>query len=89
MSSKIGIKLARKYSINFSLPKRPKKKIKFIILHYTGMKSESAAIKKLRMRNQKLVAIITLNTTVIFYNWFQMFMKLGMLVNQFGKIIVY
>ena len=48
MSSKIGVKLARKYSINFSLPKRPKKKIKFIILHYTGMKSESAAIKKLR-----------------------------------------
>ncbi len=47
MSSKIGVKLARKYSINFSLPKRTKKKIKFIILHYTGMKSESAAIRKL------------------------------------------
>ena len=54
MSSKIGIKLARKYSINFSLPKRPKKKIKFIILHYTGMKSESAAIKKLRDAKSKV-----------------------------------
>ena len=47
MRSKIGLKLARNYSINFSLPKRPKKKIKFIIIHYTGMKSESLAIKKL------------------------------------------
>ena len=47
MSSKIGLKLARKYSINFSLPKRSKKMIKFIVIHYTGMKSESSAIKKL------------------------------------------
>ena len=30
MSSKIGLKLARKYSFNFSLPKRSNKKIKFI-----------------------------------------------------------
>ena len=35
------------YSINFTLPKRSKKKIKFIIIHYTGMKKESAALKKL------------------------------------------
>ena len=47
MSSKIGVKLTRNYSINFNLPKRPKKKIKFIVIHYTGIKSESAAIKKL------------------------------------------
>ncbi len=39
--------LIRNYSPNFSLPKRPKKKIKFIIIHYTGMKRESAAIKRL------------------------------------------
>ena len=35
------------YSPNFSLPKRSKKKIKFIIIHYTGMKKESSAIKRL------------------------------------------
>ena len=35
------------YSINFTTPKRSKKKIKFIIIHYTGMKKENAAIKKL------------------------------------------
>ncbi len=47
MSSKIGLKLTTKYSINFDLPKRSKKMIKFIILHYTGMKKESQAIDKL------------------------------------------
>ena len=35
------------YSPNFSLPKRAKKKIKFIILHYTGMKKEELALKRL------------------------------------------
>ena len=35
------------YSINFDLPKRGKNKIIFIILHYTGMKKESDAIRKL------------------------------------------
>ena len=47
MRSKIGLKLSRIYSLNFSLKKRAKKKIKFIIIHYTGMKKESGAIKKL------------------------------------------
>ena len=40
-------KITQNYSQNFSLPKRSKNKIKFIILHYTGMKKESLAIKKL------------------------------------------
>ncbi len=35
------------YSINFDLPKRDKKKIIFIIIHYTGMKKESDAIQRL------------------------------------------
>jgi N-acetylmuramoyl-L-alanine amidase len=47
MSSKLGPNLSRNYSINFDLPKRAKKKIVFIILHYTGMKKESKAIEKL------------------------------------------
>tara|TARA_Y100000992_G_C21156367_1_gene438824 strand:- start:131 stop:859 length:729 start_codon:yes stop_codon:yes gene_type:complete len=41
------LKLTNKYSPNFGLPKRSKKKIKFIIIHYTGMKKETSAIKKL------------------------------------------
>ena len=40
--------MARSYSPNFNLPKRAKNKIKFIIIHYTGMKKESAAIKRLQ-----------------------------------------
>tara|TARA_B100001057_G_C22664181_1_gene877162 strand:+ start:195 stop:932 length:738 start_codon:yes stop_codon:yes gene_type:complete len=47
MSSKIGLNLTRNYSINFSLPKRDKNTIRFLIIHYTGMKKESSAIKKL------------------------------------------
>jgi N-acetylmuramoyl-L-alanine amidase len=35
------------YSPNFDSKKRKKNQIKFIIFHYTGMKSEKAAIKKL------------------------------------------
>ena len=35
------------YSLNFDSKKRKKNQIKFIIFHYTGMKSEKAAIKKL------------------------------------------
>ena len=41
------LKIIRNYSPNFSLPKRSKNQIKFIIIHYTGMKKESLAIKKL------------------------------------------
>lgn len=40
-------KIQTNYSLNFSLPKRTKKKIKYIIIHYTGMKNESKALKKL------------------------------------------
>ena len=43
----MGLNLTKKYSINFNIPKRPKVLIKFIIIHYTGMKNESLAIKKL------------------------------------------
>ena len=47
MSSKIGLNLTRNYSINFDLKKRDKKSIRFVIIHYTGMKRESDAIKRL------------------------------------------
>ena len=39
------------YSPNFNPVKRSLNKIKFIIFHYTGMRSESAAIKKLTNSN--------------------------------------
>ena len=43
----MGLNLTRNYSQNFNLNKRSKKNIKFIIIHYTGMKSELKAIQKL------------------------------------------
>ena len=56
MSSKTGLKLTKKYSLNFSLPKRKKNRIKFIILHYTGMKNELSAINKLCNPKSKVSA---------------------------------
>ena len=47
MSSKIGLNLTTNYSINFDPQKRDKKSIRFVIIHYTGMKRETDAIKKL------------------------------------------
>ncbi len=50
------LKITRNYSPNFNLPKRSKQKIKFIIIHYTGMKKESLAIEKLCDLNSKVSA---------------------------------
>ena len=47
MSLKLAANLTRYYSINFDLPKRSKKNIIFIIIHYTGMKKETEAIERL------------------------------------------
>ena len=44
---KIPLKTTLNFSPNFNSNKRTPKQIKFIIFHYTGMKSESAAINKL------------------------------------------
>lgn len=43
----MAYKTSLNYSPNFDSKKRKKNQIKFIIFHYTGMKSEKAAIKKL------------------------------------------
>ena len=48
------LKSGANYSLNFDLPKRNKKKIKFIIIHYTGMKKELNAVKKLCSPNSKV-----------------------------------
>ena len=41
------LKIFSNYSPNFNPIKRNKTKIKFLIFHYTGMKSETESIKKL------------------------------------------
>ena len=40
-------KIPLNYSLNFYQKKRDKKKIKYLIYHYTGMKNDKLAIKKL------------------------------------------
>ncbi len=49
-------KITTNYSPNFSLPKRSKGKIKYIIIHYTGMKSEISVIKRLSNEKSKVSA---------------------------------
>ena len=43
----MALKIDLNYSPNFNSVKRNSKQIKFIIFHYTGMRKESVAIKKL------------------------------------------
>ncbi len=47
-------KLRKIYSLNFDVNKRKKNDIKFIILHYTGMKNEKQAISRLISYNSKV-----------------------------------
>ena len=56
MRLKKGLNLTENYSYNFGLPKRQIKKIKFIIIHYTGMKSEINALKRLTDQRSKVSA---------------------------------
>ena len=47
-------KMSTIYSPNFDVRKRSKKNIKYIIFHYTGMKSDQLAIRKLTSFNSKV-----------------------------------
>ena len=47
-------KMSLNYSPNFYLKKRSISKVKYLIFHYTGMKSENGAIKKLTNKNSKV-----------------------------------
>ena len=50
------VKIDNNYSPNFSPPKRKKKNIKFVILHYTGMKKESQVSKRFWDEKSKVSA---------------------------------
>ncbi len=47
-------KMTINYSPNFDLKKRDKNKIKYLIYHYTGMKNDKIAIKKLTSLNSNV-----------------------------------
>ena len=50
------LKITRNYSPNFRIPKRLKKNINYIIIHYTGMKNELMALKRLTDHKSKVSA---------------------------------
>ena len=50
------LKITNNYSPNFNLPRRKKKNIKYIIIHYTGMIRETAAINRLCDENKNVSA---------------------------------
>ena len=47
-------KMSLNYSPNFNLKKRSYSKVKYLIFHYTGMKSEKGAIRRLTSDNSKV-----------------------------------
>ena len=47
-------KMSLNYSPNFDIKKRSISKVKYIIFHYTGMKSENGAIKRLVSAESKV-----------------------------------
>ena len=47
-------KMSTNYSLNFDIRKRSKKNIKYIVYHYTGMKNDKTAIKRLTNFNSKV-----------------------------------
>ena len=50
------LKITNNYSPNFNTSKRQKKNIKYIIIHYTGMKNELLALKRLTDIKSKVSA---------------------------------
>ena len=50
------LKITNNYSPNFNTPKRQKKNIKYIIIHYTGMKNELSALNRLTDYKSKVSA---------------------------------
>ena len=50
------MKIIHNYSPNIEIKKRKPNQIKFIILHYTGMKKESSALKRLCDEKSKVSA---------------------------------
>ena len=61
------LKITQNYSPNFNTPKRQKKNIKYIIIHYTGMKNELTALNRLTDYKSKVSAhyFITKNGKII------------------------
>ena len=79
-------KISINYSPNFNVIKRPKKNIKFIIIHYTGMRNELSALNRLCNKEAKVSAHYFIKKMAQCLILFPHFMKLGMRVSLAGRI---
>ena len=63
----MSFKITLNYSPNFNSKKRLKKELRFIILHYTGMRSEKAAISRLTSVQSQIAShyLVTRNGKII------------------------
>ena len=59
--AKYRMKIVIINSPNFSITNHNKKKIKFIVIHYTGMQSERVAIERLTSKNSKVSSHYLIN----------------------------
>ena len=65
----MSLKTTINYSPNFNIKKRSKKSIKFLVFHYTGMKSEKGAIKKLTNIQSEVAShyLIKINGEIVIF----------------------
>ena len=69
------------------IKKRKFKQIKFIIFHYTGMKNEKDAIKRLTNFKSKVSSHYFIKNNGKYFNFSSRFILVGMLEFRLGKII--
>jgi len=83
----MALKIALNYSPNFNPKKRSSKQIKFIIFHYTGMKSESDALRRLTDIQSEVSCHYFIKNNGEIINMYQIYILHGMQENLHGKII--
>ena len=72
--------------MNYSFRKK-NKIVKYIVIHYTGMKNLKLAYQKLSDNNSNVSAHYLISRNGIILIYYVLNIKLGMLVNLNGKII--
>ena len=83
----MALKIALNYSPNFNPKKRSYKQIKFIIFHYTGMKSESDALRRLTDIQSEVSCHYLIKNNGETINMVQIYILHGTQENLHGKII--
>jgi len=75
-------------SPNYTIRNTTNKKIKFIVLHYTGMQSERVSIERLINKNSQVSSHYLINRKGEIIKMIDENILLGMRENQNGKILL-